>query len=799
MDGDANLDRLAFSKFAVGQPVPRNEDPTLLRGKGRYTDDLSLPGQAYAVIVRSPHAHGVINAIDTEAARSMPGVLGIYTGPDLTAAGIKNMPLGPAIPTADGSPMHRPSCPVLTSDKVRYVGDPVAIVVAETALEAKDAAEMVVLDIEPLPAVTRASEAAAPGAPQLHDGVPGNVAAHFHYGDAEKVAAAFAGAAHVTRLEIPSNRIVVCPMEPRAAIAQYDPQSGRWTLRVGCQGVFGLKGGLANVLGVERDNVRVLTGNVGGSFGMKSAVYPEYLALFHAARALGRPVKWTDERSESFVSDSHGRDHEMTAELALDAEGNFLAVRIIGYGNLGAYVGRGTPVPPTANAVKNTIGVYRTPLIEVSTKIVVTNTSPVGAYRGAGRPEGNYYMERLVDTAARETGIDRTELRRKNHIPENAMPHKAPNGTTYDSGEFTAVLNEALIRADWDGFAARKEDSRARGVLRGRGIGDYLEVTGPPANEMGGIRFEPNGEVTIITGTLDYGQGHWTPFAQILHQRLGIPFDRIRLLQGDSDELIAGGGTGGSKSLMASGTAILQASEKVIEKGRQIAAHVLEAAVADIEFTRGRFEIAGTDRSIEIMDLAAAVASGIALPDDVPDSLDVQHVMESAPSAFPNGVHIAEVEIDPETGVVSVVKYSMVNDFGVIVNPLLVEGQAHGGVVQGIGQALMERVVYDADGQVLTGSFTDYALPRASDAVSFQIASHPVPAKTNPLGAKGCGEAGCAGSLPAVMNAVVDALSEYGIRNIDMPATPFRVWQAIRQAEARRGGAQPAGVQRVVT
>ena len=782
MDGDVNLDQLAFSKFAVGQPVPRNEDPMLVRGQGRYTDDLNLPGQAYAVMVRSGYAHGVINGIDTAEASQMAGVLGIYTGPDLTAAGIKNMPLGMPIPTADGSPPHRPSCPVLTSDKVRYVGDPIAIVVAETVAQAKDAAEAVFVDIDPLPAVTSCKTAAQPGAPLIHDAVPDNVAADFHYGRADQVADAFAKAAHVTRLDIPSNRIVVCAMEPRSAIAEYDRESDRYTLRVGCQGVFGLKGGLANVLGVDKQKVRVLTGNVGGSFGMKSQVYPEYFALFHAAITLGRPVKWTDERGESFVSDSHGRDHEMTAELALDTDGNFLAVRLTGYGNLGAYVGRGTPIPPTANAVKNLIGVYKTPLIEVATKIVVTNTQPVGAYRGAGRPEGNYYMERLVDTAAAEMGIDRVKLRRRNHIPEGAMPHKAPNGTTYDSGEFSAVLNEALIGADWDGFAARKEESRQRGLLRGRGIGDYLEVTGPPSQEMGGIRFAPNGDVTIITGTLDYGQGHWTPFAQILHQTLGIPFDKIKLLQGDSDELIAGGGTGGSKSLMASGTAILQASEKVIEKGKQIAAHVLEAAVEDIEFERGRFVIAGTDRSIEIMDLATQLKRGVELPGDVPDSLDVQTIMESLPSAFPNGCHIAEIEIDPETGVVAVVKYSMVNDFGVIVNPLLVEGQAHGGVVQGIGQALMERVVYDEDGQFLTGSFMDYALPRASDAVHFQIDSHPVPAKTNPLGAKGCGEAGCAGSLPAVMNAVIDALSEYGIRNLDMPATPFRVWQAIQAA-----------------
>jgi carbon-monoxide dehydrogenase large subunit len=491
MDGDLSLDRLAFSKFAVGQPVPRNEDPVLIRGLGRYTDDLNLPGQAYAVMVRSGYAHGVINGVGAEEARAMPGVLGVYIGPDLTAAGIKNMPLGMAIPTADGNPPHRPSCPVLTIDKVRYVGDSIAIVVAETVAEAKDAAEVVFVDIDPLQAVTSCKAAAQPGAPLIHDGVPGNVAAEFHYGDADKVAAAFARAAHVTRLEIPSNRIVVCSMEPRSAIAEYDPQSDRYTLRVGCQGVFGLKASVANVLGVDKEKVRVLTGNVGGSFGMKSQVYPEYLALFHATKTLGRPVKWTDERGESFVSDSHGRDHEMTAELALDAEGYFLAVRLTGYGNLGAYVGRGTPIPPTANAVKNLIGVYKTPLIEVSTRIVVTNTPPVGAYRGAGRPEANYYMERLIDTAAAEMGVDRVQLRRRNHIPEGAMPHKAPNGTTYDSGEFTAVLNDALVQADWERFPARKEESRKRGLLRGRGIGDYLEVTGPPANEMGGIRFEP--------------------------------------------------------------------------------------------------------------------------------------------------------------------------------------------------------------------------------------------------------------------------------------------------------------------
>jgi carbon-monoxide dehydrogenase large subunit len=513
---------------------------------------------------------------------------------------------------------------------------------------------------------------------------------------------------------------------------------------------------------------------------MKQPTYPEHYCLMHAARELGRPVKWTDERSGSFISDTHGRDARMLAELALDKEGYFLAVRLTGYGNLGATYG--APGPSTRNAQRNTLGVYKTPLLEVTTKCVFTTTTPVGAYRGAGRPEANYYMERLVDAAAREMGIDAVELRRRNHIPPEAMPYKAPNGTTYDSGDFTALLNKAVALADWDGFAARKEESRQRGKLRGRGISDYLELTGPPGREMGGIRFEPNGDVTIVTGTLDYGQGHWTPFAQVLATRLGIPFRRIRLIQGDSDALIAGGGTGGSKSMIVSGNAIVKAGEKVVEAGKQIAAHVLEAAAADIEFHAGRFVIAGTDRSIGIMELAERIHAGLELPAELPQSLDVADAYDGPPSAFPNGCHIAEVEVDPDTGEVEVVKYTFVNDFGVVINPLLVDGQAHGGIVQGIGQALREHTVYDEDGQLLTGSYMDYAMPRAEDAPLFVHEFHSVPATTNPLGAKGCGEAGCAGALPSVMNALVDALSEFGIRHIDMPATPERTWQAIRDA-----------------
>src|SRR5229473_4709278 len=784
MDDTIDPTILGFDeRFAIGQPVPRSEDPVLLRGEGRYCDDVSLPGQAYAVMVRSPYAHGVIRHIDAAGARAMPGVLAIYTAADLAAGGIGPLPPRQVMNNRDGTPMLSPTRYALASDKVRHVGEAVAAVIAESVAAAKDAAEAIVVEIDPLPAVTAPGLAAAPDAPLVYDDVPRNVALDFHYGDSGKVAAAFAAAAHVTRLDLRSNRIVVNPIEPRSALAHYDAARQHWTLHVGCQGVFGFRNYIAQVLGVGRDKVRVLTDRVGGSFGMKQPNMSEYFCILHAARELGRPVKWTDERSGSFVSDTHGRDHEMTAELARDRNGNFLAVRLTGYGNLGTTYG--APGPATRNAVRNTLGVYKTPLIEVSTKCVFTNTTPIGAYRGAGRPEANYYMERLVEAAASETGIDRVELRRRNHIPPEAMPYKSPNGTTYDSGDFTNLLNEALALADWDGFAERQAESRARGRLRGRGISDYLELTGPPGREMGGIRFEADGTVTIITGTLDYGQGHASPFAQVLGTRLGIPFRQIRLLQGDSDALIAGGGTGGSKSMMTSGTAIVAAGEKVIEAGEQIAAHVLEAAVADIEFRAGRFVIAGTDRAVGIMELAEKIRSGLALPPELPQSLDVQLIADGPTSAFPNGCHIAEVEVDPETGMVEVVKYTFVNDFGVVINPLLVDGQAHGGIVQGIGQALRERTVYDSDGQLLTGSYMDYAMPRADDAPLFVHEFHPVPATTNPLGAKGCGEAGCAGALPSVMNALVDALAEFGIRHIDMPATPERVWRAIRDANPR--------------
>jgi carbon-monoxide dehydrogenase large subunit len=776
---------IALQKFGVGQPVLRKEDDTLVRGKGKYTDDFNLPGQAYAWIVRSSHAHGIIKGIDTSAAKAMPGVLGVWTGADLASAGYGPYTCGLPLKSRDGTPLLQTNRTALMSDKVRYVGDPVAFVVAETLAQARDAGEAVVLDIEPLPAVTSAEEAAKPGAPQLYDHIPNNVALDYHYGDAAKVEAAFAGAAHVTKLDITNTRVAVVAMEPRAALASYDKVSERYTIQVPTQGVAGNRTNLAkNLLKVPNDKVHLLTANVGGSFGMKNINYPEYMCILHAAKSLGRPVKWTDERSTSFLSDSHGRAQQIHAELALDAEGKFLAVKISGYGNLGAYITGVAPSPLSLNVGKNIASVYRTPLLSVDIKTVLTNTTLMGAYRGAGRPEANYFMERLIDRAADEMGINRLTLRKRNFVRPAQMPFTASSGVTYDSGDFLGVFNKALEISDHAGFAKRKKESRKRGKLRGIAVGSYLEVTAPPGVELGKIVFEDDGSVKLITGTLDYGQGHATPFAQVMADQLGVPFEAVKLVQGDSDIVHTGNGTGGSRSITASGMAVVEASKLVIEKGKKAAAHLMEAAEGDIEFASGRFTIAGTDRSIDIMELARRMREG-KMPEGVPSSLDVDHTTKEVPSTFPNGCHVAEVEIDPDTGVVQIVRYTGVNDFGTIVNPMLVAGQLHGGVAQGIGQALMEKVSYDESGQPITGSFMDYAMPRAEDIPMMAVGDHPVPAKSNPLGTKGCGEAGCAGSLSTIVNAVLDALSEYGIVHIDMPLTSERVWRAIQDAKAK--------------
>jgi len=769
-----------FEKHAIGQPVPRSEDPRLLRGDGRYTDDVNLPGQAHGFVFRSPYAHARVTRLDTSAARAADGVLDVLTATDLEAAGCNAMFFARPLKNRDGSDMHTPTRPVLARDRVRYRGEALALVVAETAAKAKDAAELIELEVDTLPAVTDARAALQDGAPRLHDDMPGNLSLDWGFGDAEAVERAFANAHHVSRLTLRSNRLVVSAMEPRAAVAAFE--GGRYLLYAPSQGVFGFRNTLSEkILGVKREDLRVLTPDVGGSFGMKSAPYPEYVALLAAAKRLGRPVKWCDERSDSFLSDQHGRDSTADAELAFDADGHILAGRVQVHCNLGAYLSAVGPSMHTRNVPRNFPGPYRLPLFSSRTLAVFTNTTPIGAYRGAGRPEGVYYMERLLETAAREMGMDPVELRRRNLIAPSELPYAAVSELSYDSGDFPGLLEEGLARADWDGFEARRADSAARGLLRGRGLACYLEVTGPPATEMGGIRFREDGSVLMVSGSLNYGQGHAITFAQIVSDRLGIPLDRLDLLQGDSDELIAGAGTGGSRSVICAGSALLGAAERVIENGRTLAGHVLEAAPADIEFGAGEFRVAGTDRGVGILALAARARELGGLGGELPESLDANIAEDTPPSAFPNGCHVAEVEIDAHTGLVRVVRYTVVDDFGTLINPMLVEGQVHGGVAQGLGQALMEEAVYDGEGQLIAGSYMDYALPRADDLPDFAFASRPVPAASNPLGAKGCGEAGTTGALPAVMNAVVDVLRrERGIAHFDMPATPLRVWEALR-------------------
>ncbi len=773
------------AKFAVGQPVSRKEDPRLLRGEGRFVDDINLPDQAYGLVFRSPIAHGRVHRLDLSAALTTPGVLAIYTAADMEAAGCASFPFPSPIKNHDGTPPAIPARYPLAGGKVRYVGEPLAFIVAETINAAKDAAELIDWDIEPLPALTDPVAALEPAAPQIHDTV-GNQCIDWRYGDGAAVEAAFADAAHVTEIALTISRVAAVPTEPRSVLADFDPATDRFTLHLGSQGVIGMRAVLATVLNVDKERIRVLSGDVGGSFGMKSQQYPENVLVLHAARDLKRPVKWTDERTGSFISDTQGRDMQARAALALDAEGRFLALKIDMLGNLGAYPSPFGPLMPGVNIQKNAPGPYLTPLMAITSRSAYTNTVSIAPYRGAGRPEGVYVMERLIDRAARETSRDPAELRRRNLIPASAMPFTAASGLTYDSGDFATLLDKALDAADWQGCASRKSASQARGRLRGRAVTTYLEVTGPPGKELGGIRFGADGKVTILTGSHDQGQGHATTFAQLMVDRLGLPFDMIELVQDDSDELMLGGGTGGSKSTIASGNAFVQAADAVIEKGRLWAGQILEAAVEDIEFHAGAFQVAGTDRRIELRDLASQVKAEAPGTPDLPDSLDTELATDTPPSAFPNGCHVCEVEIDPDTGAVEIDRYTVVDDFGNLINPMLVEGQVHGGVVQGIGQALLEEMVLDADGQVLTGSFMDYGMPRADHIPDLKLDFHAVPATTNPLGVKGCGEAGTTGAMPCVINAVLDALAPLGVTDLDMPATPEKIWRAIDQAKSTK-------------
>jgi carbon-monoxide dehydrogenase large subunit len=768
-------------RFGSGRDALRSEDEPLLAGRGRFTDDLAPAGAAHAAFVRAPLGHGVIRRVDVAAANGLPGVVGIFTGADLARDGIGTIPPAVLLPGRGGAPMFGASMPVLADERVRYVGEPVAIVVAETAAQAQDAAEAVTVELDALPAVADVGQAAAPGAPAIWDQAPGNVCLDWEDGDAKAVDAAFGKAAHVARVKLLDTRVAAAAMEPRAAIGAWDGASGRYTLTAGTQGVALVRKMLAeSVFKVPPETIRVLTHDVGGGFGMKVQAYPEYAALLYAARRTGRTVKWRASRLESFLADTPGRDGLLEGELALDADGRFLGLRVRTKVGIGAYASTFSAVIATNNTKNCLSSVYVIPAIHIGVQMIFTNATPLGPYRGAGRPEAIYLIERLIDSAARATGIDRVTLRRRNLIPASAMPYKAPNSPVYDSGEFEAVLDKALALADWDGFAARRAASARAGKLRGLGICCFLEVAGgSPLQDTADLRFEGDGKVALRIGAQAIGQGHLTTFPPVVAARLGIPASAVRLVQGDSDEVPGGLPTVASRSMMMAGGSTVTACDQAIEKGRRIAGHLFEAAATDIEFARGEFRVSGTDRAIPILELAVRARSLAGLPDDLKGGLDTVATFQSPQMSFPNGCHVCEVEIDPETGTVAVVGYAAVDDVGRVMHQTIVEGQIHGGVAQGLGQVLGERLVYGEDGQLLTASFMDYALPRADDLPGLRIGHHVAPCTTNPLGVKGAGESGVAGSLPAGMSAILDALAERGITDFDMPATPARVWRAL--------------------
>ncbi len=773
-----------MTKFGLAQSIRRVEDPRLLLGRGRYTDDILLPGMLHGIVLRSPHAAAKIIRIDTKAAASVEGVKAIYTGADFRADSIGPMPCAAPVQNRDGSNMVDPPHPALVEDAVRYVGDPVAFVVAGTPAAARDAAELITVDYDVQPSITDLAAAMESGAPLVWPEAANNIVFDWVLGDKAATDALFASAAHVTRLTVVNNRVIVASMEGRASIADYDAATGRWVLYANTQGGWLIKNLIGAVFETEPANFRVITPDVGGGFGMKAFLYAEHVLVCYAARKLGRPVKWTSDRTEAFLSDTQGRDNITLGELAIDKDGKFLALRTRNVANMGAYLSTFAPYIPTLAGGAVLSGVYGFQQIYANVLGVFTHTAPVDAYRGAGRPESNYLLERLVDAAARELGIDRVELRRRNMIPASAMPHKTPVGKTYDTGDFAMVLDTALKQMDYAGFAARRAEAAQRGKRRGIGLAYYLEVTMGDPTERAEIRFADDGFVDLYVGTQSTGQGHETAYIQLTSQRLGIDAEKIRVRQGDTDTIPVGGGTGGSRSLYSEGQAILLTADTVIDKGKQAAAEVLEAAAADIAFDDGRFTIVGTDRGIDIIALAATQRQKAANGEQA-ITLDAAEIATVAEHTFPNGCHMAEVEVDPETGMIDIVRYRVSDDFGKTVNPMIVRGQVHGGVAQGLGQALLERTSYDAaSGQLLTGSFMDYALPRADDLPDIEVDLLEVPSGSNPLGVKGAGEAGSVGSPPALINAIIDALSVDGITHIDMPTTPETVWQALAKKAA---------------
>jgi aerobic carbon-monoxide dehydrogenase large subunit len=772
-------------KFALGQSVPRTEDPRLLTGRGRYADDVTLPRLAHAQVLRSPHAHARIRAIDVRAAQQMPGVLAVLTGADWAAEKYGSFKPAPVRQRRDGQPMFAPTRPALAHGRAMLVGDPVAFVVAESVELAKDAAERIEVDYEPLPSVTQTDQALAPGAPKLWPECRDNECFLYALGDKRAVDAAFAKAHHVARVKLVFNRITAATMEPRGCIGEWDDRLGRYTLYLGTQRPHGTRADMARrVLNIPETQLRVVAGDVGGSFGMKGGHFPEYPLALWASRKVGRPVKWICERTEGMLTDDHDRDHISDAELALDKDGNFLAMRVRNVSNVGAYVAPGGIISPTMH-LGGLAGTYTTPAIHVEVSAVYTNTTSIGPYRGSGRPEASYIVERLIDTAAREMGLDRAALRRRNTVPASAMPFKTGLVFTLDCGEFEKNLDRALEMAEYASFERRRADARARGRLRGIGMANIIEQTSQIMGETVMVRFDPSGTVTVIPGSISHGQGHETMYKILLSDRLGLDEADIRVTFSDTDLAPDGGGTFASRTAVLGGNAATVAADKIIAKARRIAAHAMEASEGDLEFADGSFRVAGTDKSVTLKEIAQASF----VPSRLPPGLEtgLYETASYAPEIpnFPNGCHVCEVEIDPETGASEVLRYVVVDDVGTVINKLTLEGQIHGGVAQGVGQAFTEHLVYDpASGQLVTGSFMDYGMPRADDMCSFEMDENPVPTKTNPLGVKGAGEAGNVGALAAIMNAVVDALSPLGIAHIDMPATPEKVWQAIRRAKA---------------
>src|SRR5882724_9636293 len=773
-----------MTTFGIGASVKRREDQRLLTGEGRFADDFNGPGQARAAFVRSPHAHAEVLAIDAAPAKAVAGVLAVFTGHDLAADGVGGIPTliaerGGNIRSRDGSPFAEPTWLALATDRVRHVGEPIAMVVATTPAQARDGAEAVVVRYAARPAVVDAVAALGDGAPQLHAVATRNRVYDWECGDAAATERAFASAAHVARLTLVDNRLITCFMEPRAALAAWDAATGRYTIHASLQSVHQLAANLARILGVARDRVRCITGDVGGGFGSKIQPYPEYVALAWAARRLGRPVKWASSRSEGFVTDAQSRDHRLTGELALDEDGRITGLRVHSIQNLGAYVATGMPMSIILNMERMVSGVYAIPAIHLRLEGAFTNTVPINVYRGVGRLECVYTVERLIERGARETGRDPAALRRANMV--RAFPYRTATGAVYDSGDYVARLDEAIALGDVAGFPARRAEAARRGTLRGLGLGPYVEGTGGVPQEFAEVRVLPTGIVEVPMGSQSQGQGHETVFAQVVAERLGVPFETVRIVMGDTDRVAKGVGTFASRSMVRAGSAAVEASDGVVAAGRAMAAHLLEAAPADIEYREGAFTIVGTDRAVGIFDLARAAADG-RLPPALGTALVAAKMHENPAFAFANGCEVCELEVDPETGAVEIVAWTMVDDSGRSVNPMIVHGQMHGAVAQGIGQALIERCVYDpASGQLLSGSFLDYAIPRADDLPSISVTSRDVPSPTNALGVKGAGEGGTVGAPGAVIHAILDALAPLGVTHIDMPATPELVWRAIQE------------------